>query len=61
MVHSSGGRERQWALVLLKEWWETGGGESYWGEEISADGENDGGAKQDDYTEIKLCPLNIFP
>ena len=30
-------------------------------EKRSADRENDGGAKEDDYTEIKHCPLNISP
>lgn len=34
---------------------------SYQGEKVLADRKNDGGAKEEDYTGIKLCPLDISP
>lgn len=46
---------------MQAECWATGDGESYQGEKVPADWENDNGAKEEDYTEIKLCPLDFPP
>lgn len=45
-------------MALQAECWATGDGESYQGEKVLADWENDNGAKEEDYTEIKLCPFD---
>lgn len=62
MIHSAGGaRGWQYALALQAECWATGAGESDQGERVPADWENDGGAREEDFTELKLCLLDFAP
>lgn len=61
MVHRGGGRETQRALASQTQCRAAEGGESYQGDKVPADWKNDGGTKEEDYIEIKLCPLDIFP
>lgn len=60
-AHSSGVGERQGALASRAEHWAAGGGEGHQEDKVPADWEDDGGAKEEDDIEIKLCPLGILP